>query len=281
MLPVTLSCYEVASLLAAWREGKPRATSSLDLRQSTCEVVLSEEGARFPRGPALSWALLRSIAESPTQCFSLDEEGAAHPIKIFSEETGWVRTLFPTEGWPTTIVAGFTMHRIQGIDPAEDTRRKLRPLFPCKGPALDTATGLGYTAIGLARELGSVVTVERDPAAIEIARQNPWSQALFTDAVTLRVGDILEVLDTLAPGSFGAVLHDPPTMRLAGELYSLDCYRKLHRVLRPGGKLSHYIGNPESKGVQAQTRGVIQRLQEAGFSRVTPRPEAFGVLAVK
>jgi len=52
-------------------------------------------------------------------------------------------------------------------------------------------------------------------------------------------------------------------------------------VLRRGGRLFHYVGNPESKSGHNITRGVMRRLQEAGFSRVTRRPRAFGVVAFK
>jgi predicted methyltransferase len=80
---------------------------------------------------------------------------------------------------------------------------------------------------------------------------------------------------------FDAILHDPPTMSLAGDLYSQEFYRELFRVLRRGGKLFHYIGDPESKFGANTTRGVMQRLKNAGFRTVKPARQAFGVLALK
>jgi hypothetical protein len=280
MSPLTLSVYEVEPLFAAHRAGQSRAPSSPDLRRNACEVELNEEGVRFPSGFLVSWSVLEHIQQNPTQCFAVDEAGA-EPIREFSEETGWVRTLFPTEGWPTTIVAGFTMHRIQGIDPKQDTERKVKPLLPVQGEVLDTATGLGYTAILLRRHASRVITVERDPAALRLARRNPWSQELFQGNIELREGDIAEEIANFTPGSLGAILHDPPTMRLAGELYSGAFYQALHKALRPSGKLFHYIGNPDSKSGATVTKGAIQRLQAAGFRKILPRPEAFGVLASK
>lgn len=53
----------------------------------------------------------------------------------------------PTGGAPTLLVAGFPMHRIKGIDPHEDTLIKFQTIAPLVGRVLDTATGLGYTAI--------------------------------------------------------------------------------------------------------------------------------------
>jgi hypothetical protein len=68
---------------------------------------------------------------------------------------------------------------------------------------------------------------------------------------------------------------------LAGDLYSLEFYRAAVRVLGRGGRMFHYIGNPDSKSAGAVTRGVVQRLREAGFRRVDERRAAFGVLATK
>jgi uncharacterized protein len=52
-------------------------------------------------------------------------------------------------------------------------------------------------------------------------------------------------------------------------------------VLRNNGRIFHYIGDPESKSGARVTAGVIRRLQEAGFKRVTRAPRAFGVVAHK
>jgi len=52
-------------------------------------------------------------------------------------------------------------------------------------------------------------------------------------------------------------------------------------VLKRGGRLFHYIGDPNSKASGNVTKGVMRRLQDAGFKRVVRRPEAFGVVAYK
>jgi hypothetical protein len=77
------------------------------------------------------------------------------------------------------------------------------------------------------------------------------------------------------------VIHDPPTLKLAGELYSGEFYRQLHRVLARGGRLFHYIGDPQSQSGKRTTPGVMRRLQEAGFSKVAPAPHAHGVTAIR
>jgi predicted methyltransferase len=68
---------------------------------------------------------------------------------------------------------------------------------------------------------------------------------------------------------------------LAGELYSAEFYGELRRVLRPGGKLFHYIGDPDSKMSASVTRGVLRRLEKTGFRNVRQVPDAFGVVAAK
>jgi uncharacterized protein len=68
---------------------------------------------------------------------------------------------------------------------------------------------------------------------------------------------------------------------LAGHLYGGDFYRELYRVLHRRGRLFHYIANPDSKSGATMTRGVMRRLEEAGFQRIERRAQAFGVIAQK
>jgi predicted methyltransferase len=174
------------------------------------------------------------------------------------------------------------MHRIKGTEPHRDTLEKIKAVKPVVGAVLDTATGLGYTAIEAAKTADSVITVELDPAALEVARLNPWSAALFVDpTISQRIGDSYDVVREMQDDTFTRVIHDPPAFKLAGQLYSSEFYAQLYRVLRRGGRLFHYVGNPESKSGRAVTRGVMRRLRDAGFSRVIRRPSVFGVLAFK
>jgi predicted methyltransferase len=203
-------------------------------------------------------------------------------VLFFSAQTRRVASLLPTEGAPTMLLASFPMHRIKGIDPQEDTRRKIRTIAPIVGRVLDTTTGLGYTAIEAAKTALEVVTIELDPAVLEVARRNPWSQALFDDPkIRQEVGNASDVVPTLPDSAFARIFHDPPTFKLAGELYSGAFYRQLYRVLARSGRLFHYVGDLKSESGQRVAKGVGRRLQEAGFTRITRVPEAFGLTAVK
>lgn len=278
---LTLSHFEVAPLLAARRSGASTATSSADLGRTRNDVAIAADGATFANGAQLSWALAERIADAPNKCFVV-QGGEARELRVFSATTGWVRSLLPTGTAPTTLVGGFTMHRIVGIDPREDTVRKAGGNGPFAGPVLDTATGLGYTAIHAASRAPSVVTVELDPAALELARDNPWSAELFTATnLEQRVGDVAELVHDFADGQFAHVIHDPPSFQLAGHLYSGAFYEQLARITKKGGRVVHYIGDPQSPNGARTTRGVVERLRAAGFARVQPNPAAFGVVAVR
>jgi len=89
------------------------------------------------------------------------------------------------------------------------------------------------------------------------------------------------LIQELADHAYSRVIHDPPMFSLAGDLYSTAFYKQLYRVLRSSGRLFHYIGDPKSRSGRNVTRGVIRRLQDSGFTRIKPYPQAFGVIAYK
>lgn len=279
--PIVLSYIQIEPLLKAKQEGQTSLEISPDLGLSTQTVTLASEGLTFPNGQRLDWHSIEKISKSRVNCFIL-EDNAIRPIQVFSEYTNRVCSLMPTRGAPSMLIAGFVMHRIKDIDPMQDTLRKIAAISPIVGRVLDTATGLGYTAIEASRTADEVVTIELDPGVQEIARLNPWSQALFHNPKIHQImGDAYEVVQTLEDNSFSRIIHDPPTFSLAGELYSGAFYQQLHRILKRGGRLYHYIGDPNSKASGGITKGALKRLQESGFTRVVRKPEAYGVVAYK
>lgn len=278
---IVLSHYQAEPLLAARKAHRRVATTSLDLGRTTAEVRLATDHVTFPDGQRLSWQAIHKIADSENACWIVSDS-SARSIQVFSETTNWARSLYPTAGAPTTLVAGFPMHRIKDTDPLEDTRKKIEAIAPVTGHVLDTATGLGYTAIEAAKTADHVTTIEYDPAALEIARLNPWSRELFDNpTITQLIGDAFEIIRDLPDETFTRILHDPPTFSLAGELYSEEFYEHAWRVLAPGGRMFHYIGDPASKFGKRMTSGVVERLLAGEFRRVVRKAEAFGVLAYK
>ncbi|HEU5226935.1 MAG TPA: methyltransferase domain-containing protein [Ktedonobacteraceae bacterium] len=280
-MPIILSYIQTRPLLEARKHGLTETETSLDLGMSTTSATLSDEGVSFATGECLDWASVEKISQSEVTCYAISAEGM-QSVQTFSNHTNRLCSLLPTQGAPSVLIAGFSMHRIKEVDPWQHAQRMVAAIAPISGSVLDTTTGLGYTTILAARTAQNVTTIELDPGVQTIARCNPWSRELFANPnITQVMGDAYEVVPTIAAESFDRIMHDPPTLKLAGQLYAGTFYHELHRVLKRGGRIFHYIGDLNSKGGSVVTRGVMRRLQEAGFSRVVRRTEAYGVVAYK
>lgn len=278
---IILSHFQATPLLRVRKKLDVQVESSRDLGFTTEKIIIEKNGVVFCDKEIISWDAVKKISKSKNGCFFW-ENGRLRKIKTYSELTNRSYSLMPTAKAPTMLVSGFLMHRIKGTDPCLDTMEKIKAIAPVKGQVLDTATGLGYTAIEASKTAQHVITIELDPAAQQIAAQNPWSQKLFQNPeITQMIGDSFDVVDDFDDKAFTRIIHDPPAFGLAGHLYSEVFYCKLYRLLEPRGRLFHYIGNPDSKSGQKITRGVIERLKQANFSKVVRHPKAFGVAAEK
>jgi len=276
-----LSHVQTAGLIRAWQAGRTSAEVSLDLGLTMSNVSLALEGVLLSDGQRLAWETIDEIGRSETTCF-LIQDGTAVKIQRFSEYLNRFYSLMPTERAPTLLVSGIPMHRIKGTDPHRDTLSKIRTIAPLTGQVLDTCTGLGYTAIEAAKSAEKVFTIELDPTVLEVAQLNPWSRLLFDNPrIQQIVGDSFDEIQAFEDGTFSRIVHDPPTFSLAGDLYSGEFYRHLYRVLKRRGRLFHYVGDLDSRSGRNVARGIVRRLQEAGFSRIIRRPAAFGLIASK
>ncbi len=259
---------------------------SLDLGLSQCTLHPEARVLRLPDGIILDWEDIAAVAADENGCYRLEVSGeACTPRKVqgYSDLTGRTYSLYPTSGAPTMLVSGLPMHRIKDTDPHRDTLEKIKAARPV-GNVLDTCTGLGYTAIEAARlaNVARVTTIELDPVVLQICRNNPWSQGLFDNPKIAQViGDSFDEIAGFPDNTFTRIIHDPPYLSLAGDLYSLEFYEQACRVLSRNGRLFHYIGDPDSKSGRSTTAGVIQRLERAGFHRIERAPRAFGVVASK
>ena len=281
--PVVLSYLQARTLAQGRQAGQTSVLASPDLGLSTVEVRLQKDRAVFPDGQWLSWEEVEAVGNDESVCYLVGAEGI-EKIQRFSEFLNRVYGLMPTRGAPTLLVSGIPMHRIKNTDPHRDTLSKIRAVRPLAGQVLDTCTGLGYTAIEAAKETAveQVVTIELDPTVLEVARLNPWSRPLFENPKARQiVGDAFEEIEAFEEGQYSHIVHDPPMFSLAGELYSGEFYRHLYRVLARKGRLFHYVGDPDSRSGRNVTRGVVRRLQEAGFRRIVRKPQTFGLVAYK
>jgi uncharacterized protein len=173
------------------------------------------------------------------------------------------------------------MHVTKNMTPMQDTEKKLKEILPLKGFVFDMCMGLGYTAIMASHHADFVFTCEKDANVIEVAMHNPWSKELFNNKkISIINTSSFEQVKLFKNGMFDAVIHDPPRLSFATELYSLEFYKEVFRVLKNKGKLYHYTGNPGSKNRKMDLAGnVMERLRKAGFGNV--KRAHFGVAAKK
>jgi hypothetical protein len=276
-----LSAIQAEGFLQARTDGLEKVSASLDLGRTRQEIGLTPAGIAVDQRLLLDWEQMRTIADSENRCFRV-LDNRCEEIRGYSPSTHRTFSLLPTAEAPALLISGFTMHRFKDTSPRRAALEMVLAAAPIRGRVLDTATGLGYTAIAAAQKGAAVTTIELDPGALEMARSNPWSQELFHHpGISLIAGDSGEEIAKFVDGYFGVIIHDPPSISLAGDLYGGEFYRQARRVLAGNGRMFHYVGDPGSASGSRATRGVVRRLQEAGFRRVIPKPSAHGVLACK
>ncbi len=256
------------------------ARLNLDLRRTSRTWEIKREGDEFvfPDGTRVSKGVIERIAKDEDSVYFV--RGGVYKAAIAGKH---FYKLVPTIP-PTIEINGIRMHRTKEVNPLQDTRNKVNAVRPREGETvLDTCMGLGYTAIEASKRGAYVITIEKDPNVIELARINPWSRELFTGGrIQVIQGDSFEVVRRFRKESFDVIIHDPPRFSLAGQLYSEEFYRELYRVLRAGGRLFHYVGNPGSKYRRKDLqKGVMERLRGAGFAGIKRVKEALGVVARK
>ena len=149
-----------------------------------------------------------------------------------------------------------------------------------KDAVLDTCMGLGYTAIQAAKKAKKVYTYELSEAVLKLAQLNPFSKELFEmKHVVVGQGSCFEKIKELPDNSIDVIIHDPPRFSHAPELYSSEFYKEIKRVLRPGGRLFHYVGSVGKSRRRDISKDTMKRLSSLGFS-VRKIEKLQGILAV-
>ena len=246
----------------------------VDFGQKEVEVIREEDKAIFSDRVILD--LKENLKDN--FCYLLDDQGV-RKIAFFSEDTNKFYKLVPTSDWPTISISSVPMHRLSS--PEKDTKNKINLLKPY-GHVLDTCMGPGYTAILAAKKAKKVITFEKDENIRDLAQINPLSQELFiAENIEIRMADVALGIRELKDECFDCIIHDPPTFKLAGELFSQDFYQQLLRVLKSGGRLFHYTPLYKVKqGVDFPAQ-VGKRLKKAGFKRIEHSQQAMGFLCQK
>ncbi len=252
------------AILDARRAGEAKAIVSLDLNRTRSVVQNTPAGVRFPDGSELALKKLQGLLRKGLRVFVV-EGGELVPV----ERRGrYYYKLMATDSAPTLEISGVKMHRTAGCCPYAQAEAIVRAVVRPGDRVLDSCGGLGYTAIWAAR-LGAdrVVSIEHDLDVLEVARHNPWSEEYFFDSrIDVIPEDVTRYLKAEPSGSFDAVVHDPPHISRAWELYGRDFYFELSRVLTATGKLYHYVGEPYSRRGQKDIHaGIAERLTNVGF----------------
>jgi predicted methyltransferase len=275
---------DAALKVGAERQFGPQSVEvSLDLNLTTERVDIDERHFVF-HGKRFLIDGIREISHAVRKIFRATEppEGGTirswEPVRVF---TGHYFQLVPTPEAPTVEIDGIQMHRTAGIHPFAAAGEFAAAVVRPGARVLDTCGGLGYTAIQALR-LGAaeVRSYEVSEGVLQLRAINPWSQLEpCGERLRLETRDVFRGTAELPPGSFDAIIHDPPRYALAPDLYSSAFYLRLRSLLRAGGAMFHYTGDPNSRRRGSSTvRRVIERLRAAGFE-TTPRPDLQGIIA--
>lgn len=265
--------------LDAIAKGLSNVRLSTDLHLSDHEYALVDKELILDEDNKLTITDLKKIVKKTGRIYRC-YNGEREPLE--DRSSGYYK-LVPTAGAPLLEISGVKMHISKGTDPFTSASEMSLQAVRAGDKVLDCCSGLGYAAIA-AHRLGAseVITIELSPEVMSLRALNPWSQALNASGIEQRQGSSFELIQKMPAISFDSVVHDPPRFSLAGELYSEQFYCEIYRVLRKGGRLFHYTGNPHViKSGSSFVDGVIRRLKAAGFKNVKKVEHLMGVSAQK
>ncbi|HDJ89732.1 MAG TPA: methyltransferase domain-containing protein [Thermoprotei archaeon] len=199
--------------------------------------------------------------------FYISSKGDLTKLAFFSNNKYYKLVATGAYTSPTLEISGIHMHNIKGTTPIKDAQRKVYLAKITRGDiVLDVCTGLGYTAItSMRRGARKVVTIDNDINVLKMAEYNPWSRGLLSSKIDVLLGNAEDLVLNFQNNFFDKIIHDPPRFSLSGQLYSLDFYKELYRILKTNGILFHYTGYPRKKSGLKLQKGIINRLKSAGF----------------
>ncbi len=263
---------KVAQAIAQTREQLNEAQSSieieisLDLGLSTQSALITKSKIEFNNQTLqLSDQNLQTIINKPRKVFKVSsDEESPQAIEIFGESH---YQLVPTRGAPTAEIDGIQMHLTSKWTPFEWAEEAMRQVIRGGERVFESCGGLGYMAIQAIR-LGAkeVQSCELSEEMIWLRTQNPWSQIGDDLSIELTPGDAFKLSRRQEPQSYEVIIHDPPRLSMAPDLYETSFYKSLNRLLKKNGRMFHYTGHPNRQGSGKRFLERIRKnLLDAGF----------------
>jgi hypothetical protein len=245
----------------------------VDFGLKEIDVCVGEEVIVFAGASSIS--IKEKVKEN--FCYSI-QDNKIEPLAYFSDDTNRFYKLTPTNDWPTLSIGSVPMHKLNS--PKKDTENKINMLKPY-GLVLDTCMGLGYSAI-LASQNAKVITFEKDENVYNLAKLNPISEELFSSRnIEVKSGDISSAIKEFSENHFDCITHDPPTFKLAPELFTEAFYNELYRVLKEKGRLFHYTPLYKiSQGYDFPSK-IEKKLKKTGFKILDFSPGSGGIVCKK
>lgn len=271
-----LTAQDITKIISDFKSGKKESLVRFDFGERVLKVKLWEKGIILPDERKVKFPA--RVKENFLYYVCQNE---IVPVAWFSEDTGLYYKLIPTADWPTISLSSVPMHRKTLCSPRQDAEIKVEILSPY-GIHLETCGGLGYTAILSAKYADKIYCFEKDENVLEMAKLNPFSKDLFENPkIIVENKDISIEIKEFEDNFFNTIMHDPPTFRFAPELYNIEFYRQIYRILKPGGRLFHYTPQPGIKRGRNFPREVKGRLKSVGFINIKYFPSAQGFLCFK
>ena len=276
-----LTIFEAKKIIKAQKLGHSGCEVSLNLGKSIQKVFFDENWVVL-NGEKVSFENFKKLKEDT--CY-VAEDNELKSVDFFGEDTNIFYKLVPTKDWPTVMLSSVPMHRFKTISPKTSAQLMVDSVSPLVGRVLDTCCGLGYTAITAAKyssAVESVVVFEKDSNVLRIVEYNPYSEELFSNKkIKLKNADVFDEIKKLPSDYFDRIVHDPPTVSFAKELYSDEFYKEVFRVAKIGAIIYHYCPNPgKTKGTEFW-RSIEKMLLRNGFSNCKYNPKASGISCVK
>ncbi|RLF13824.1 MAG: methyltransferase [Thermoprotei archaeon] len=269
-------------ILKAREEGLRSLPLTFNLGLSKSMVELLNDGVVI-EGHTVSYEDLQLALRDEDALFIVEPPGRLRKAVLYADGRLYKLRKVGEDKAPTLEINGVALHRLEGTEPWEDASLKVESANIKQGAkVLDVCTGLGYTTImSMMKGASEVWTIEKDVNVLRMAEANPWSRGLESAQIRKVLGDASKTLAEFSDEEFEAIIHDPPSITQASELYTVEFYRELHRVLRKGGTLSHFTGPTVSRtrGMDV-VQGVSRRLKVVGFT-VKLNRELMGVTAIK